>query len=159
MWSTIPETLWPTRLGSPSLADMPKPRNEDRAFALRLGPVLVKLRERAGWTREEASGELGIPVTTLGKWERGEHAPKAYDLGRLFAGYQGWGADPLWFLDPPGEVRVDPVRDRLDELEAAGAIAADEREARVAKRRQQNAAKRVAARRRPTTGTPLRSPR
>lgn len=142
----MPIPLWSTRRGGRSVTPMPKARDEDRQFAERLGPVLIRLRERAGWTREEASFELAIPVSTLGKWERGENAPKAYDLGRLFLGYERWGADPLWFLNPPAVITFDPIKDRLDALEASGAISADEREARVQERRRRNDAKRAAGR-------------
>jgi hypothetical protein len=77
------------------------------------------------------------------------HAPKGYDLGRLYFGYERWGADWRWFLSPPEVVpEVNPVRTRLDELERAGAIAADEREARVRARRQLAVERRAASRRR-----------
>ncbi len=103
-------------------------RDQDNAFAGRLGPMLTNLRKAAGWTREQADEKLGIPASTLGKWERGEHPPKAADLSRLYLGYvkAGVPADPKWFLDPPNVVRMDPVKDRLDELRRAAQEAADD---------------------------------
>jgi transcriptional regulator with XRE-family HTH domain len=88
--------------------------------------MLVNLRTEAGWTREKAEEQLGIPASTLGKWERGQHPPKAADLSRLYLGYikAGVPADPEWFLDPPAVVRLDPVRARLVELRAEAAAAA-----------------------------------
>lgn len=120
-------------------------------FARRMGKVLLSLRGVAGWTREEAAEAMDLSSGTLGRWERGEYPPKGYDLGRLYRGYQPWGAQWEWFFDPPEVVSVDPVKARLDELELAGAIAVEEREARVAERRRRAAEKRAAARRnRPT---------
>ena len=94
--------------------------------------MLVNLRTEAGWTRERAEEQLGIPASTLGKWERSQHPPKAADLSRLFLGYVAAGvpADPAWFLNPPAVVKLDPVRARLDELRAVASEAA-EREAAV----------------------------
>lgn len=123
--SNTPERRWRTVQAGPSVANVPT-RQQDQDFARRLGPMLVNLRAAAGWTREEAEEALGIPASTLGKWERGQHPPKAYDLSVLYLGYTKAGvpADPKWFLDPPSVVRVDPVRERLDELRAQAAAAA-----------------------------------
>jgi transcriptional regulator with XRE-family HTH domain len=145
----VPLVVWQYELGLPTLAGVPKLREEDRQFAQRLGSVLVALRERAGETRPQAAERLQVSDTSLGRWERGEHAPKGYDLGRLFRGYEQWGAQWEWFFEPPAIVTVDPVRSKLDELERAGAIAADEREARVAARRRRTGASRAGGR-----GTP-----
>lgn len=105
---------------------MPKLRDEDRVFAERLGLVLRVLREHAGWSRAEAAERLDVSIETLGKWERGQHAPKGYDLGRLFRGYERFGAEWSWFFDPPEIVVVNPVRDRLAELAAGAATLARE---------------------------------
>lgn len=142
--------VWQYELGLPTLVPVPRLREEDRQFAQRLGAVLFALRESAGWTRPEAAEELGFSDTSLGRWERGEHAPKGYDLGRLFRGYERWGAQWEWFFEPPEIVTVDPVRSKLDELERLGAIAAGEREARVAARRRRTGARRGAARGKPS---------
>src|SRR5205085_8116397 len=109
--------VWQYELGLPTLGLVPKLREEDHQFAERLGAVLVALREAAGWTRPEAAEELGVSETSLGRWERGEHAPKGYDLGRMFRGYEKWGAQWEWFFDPPAIVTLDPVRSKLRELE------------------------------------------
>ena len=106
----------------PSVSGMPRLRDEDRQFAERLGLVLRVLREHAGWSRAKAAEELDVSLETLGKWERGQHAPKGYDLGRLYRGYERFGAEWSWFFDPPEVVVVNPVRDRLAEL-ARGAVA------------------------------------
>jgi transcriptional regulator with XRE-family HTH domain len=136
-----------------------KLRDEDVLFRDRIAKVLRELRTTSGWTREEAAEAIGVPPDTLGKWERGQHAPKGYDLGRLYRGYVRWGADWKWFLNPPEVLEVNPIRARLDELERRGAIAADEREARVAARRHASAAKRAASRGKQPGRTKPRSPR
>lgn len=133
-------------------------RDEDKLFKARIARVLVELRRSSGWTREEAAEEIGVPVATLGKWERAEHAPKGYDLGRLYRAYRRWGARWQWFLEPPNvPVEINPIRSRLDALAARGAIAADEREKRVEARRRATAAKRAASRGRPPKRKPPRS--
>lgn len=147
---------FPTR---PSVPSVPKPPGEDALYRDRIARVLRELRQSSGWTRSEAAEAIDVPEATLGKWERAEHAPKGYDLGRLFRAYQRWGAQIEWFLEPPEVVEVNPIRARLDELEQHGAIAADEREARVRARRQSAVAKRVAGRGTPPTGRGPRSAR
>jgi transcriptional regulator with XRE-family HTH domain len=124
---------------------VPKIRDEDKVFAERLGNVLSALRDTTGETRPEAAERLGVSETSLGRWERGEFAPKGYDLGRLYRGYLEWGADWQWFFDPPEVVTLNPVRSRLDALAQSGAIRADEAEKRVEERRRAAAAKRAAA--------------
>lgn len=144
----IAVTGWSATNGLRTFEPMPKDRGEDALFAKRMGKVLATLRSVSGWTREEAAEAMDVTLTSLGRWERGENAPKGYDLGRLYRGYSRWGADWQWFLDPPAVIpEVNPVKSRLDELERAGAIAADEREARVAARRRQASERRAASRR------------
>lgn len=101
-------------------------REQDNEFAKRLGPMLVNLRREVGWSRDQAAEKLEMAPSTLGKWERGQNAPKAYDLSRLYLGYvkNGVPAEATWFLDPPLVVKLDPVRTRLDELRAQAADAA-----------------------------------
>jgi transcriptional regulator with XRE-family HTH domain len=136
-----------------------KLRDEDVLFRDRIAKVLRELRATSGWTRPEAAEAIGVPDTTLGKWERAEHAPKGYDLGRLYRGYRRWGAKWQWFLDPPAVVEVNPIRGHLDALEQRGAIASDERDARVAERRRAAAAKRAAGRGKSPRRSQPRSPR
>lgn len=138
--------LWSNSLVAATIPPVPKVREEDRQFALRLGRVLRELRARSGETRDQAAERMDFNAGTLGRWERGDFPPKGYDLGRLYRGYTRWGAQWEWFFDPPEVVEVNPVRARLDELERDGTIAADEREARVEARRRAAAAKRAAAR-------------
>lgn len=138
---------------------MAKLRDEDRVYAERLGNVLMQLRAATGETRQEVADRIGVPIDTLGKWERGDNAPKGYDLGRLFRGYEEWGALWQWFFEPPQAVNVDPVRTRLDALAQSGAIASDEAAARVAARRRRAVEKRAASRDRSPKRKPPRSPR
>ncbi len=152
-------TLWPTSPAPRTVTDVPKLRPEDRQFADRLGRVLVELRRRTGENRDEAAERMELNSGTLGRWERGNYAPKGYDLGRLFRGYSHVGARWEWFFDPPEVVEVNPIRSHLDELERTGAISADEREARVAARRREAVAKRAAARGKPTKRSRPRPPR
>lgn len=116
--------IWPAHGASGSVAAVPKIRAEDRQFALRLGNVLQQLRATAGWTQAKAAEELRLNEGTLGRWERGDYAPKGYDLGRLFRGYQRFGAQWEWFFDPPEVVEINPVKAKLDELAELGTIEA-----------------------------------
>lgn len=145
-WGREPLPLWPSTPALRTLLNVPKIRAEDRQFALRLGVVLSELRKASGETRPDAADRLGVSETSLGRWERGEFAPKGYDLGRLYRGYTRWGARWEWFFDPPEIPEVSPVRAALDDLARAGAIAADEREERVEARRRRAAEKRAVAR-------------
>lgn len=133
--SHAPDRLWHTEQPAPTVGDV-STRQQDTDFAHRLGPMLLNLRREVGWTREDAEEELGIPASTLGKWERGQHPPKAADLSRLFLGYIAAGvpADPRWFLDPPAVVTVDPVRSRLVELRAAAEAAVDLEEGAIVRK-------------------------
>lgn len=133
-------------LGSPAStgrAIVAAMKDEEEIYAERLGNVLRRLRASAGWTRPEAAQALGVSETTLGNWERGANAPKGYDLGRLFHGYEPYGARVEWFIDPPAVVVSDPVKDALDALAASASIAADTAEARVQARRRRAAVRRV----------------
>jgi transcriptional regulator with XRE-family HTH domain len=151
--------VWPRVPASSNVAAVPKVRAEDRIFAQRLGGVLRELRRVSGWTQEQAAEKLGLVPGTLGRWERGDFAPKGYDLGRLYRGYRRFGAQPDWFFDPPEIVLVNPIRAVLDELQESGAIAADEREERAAGQRQRGVARRAGGRGTPPTGTGPRSAR
>jgi transcriptional regulator with XRE-family HTH domain len=151
--------LWPDHQRRLSVGAVPKLRDEDVLFRERIARVLAELRRSSGWTRDEAAEAIGVPAATLGKWERGEHAPKGYDLGRLYRTYRTWGADWQWFLEPPEVIEINPIRAALNALEERGAIAADEREARVEARRRATAAKRAAARGTASRGTRARSAR
>src|SRR5215831_8282898 len=81
--SAEPLPLWPTRAWLRTVPSVPAIRDEDRVFAERLGAVLRRLRAVTRETRPEAAERLGVSETSLGRWERGEFAPKGYDLGRL----------------------------------------------------------------------------
>lgn len=49
-----------------------------------LVPELVKtIRTAAGFTQERLARELGVSITTVGGWERGERAPQLRNLHRL----------------------------------------------------------------------------
>lgn len=46
-----------------------------------------KAREQAGIKAERAAAELGVSITTLFNWERGDTSPNAqniYDMARLY---------------------------------------------------------------------------
>jgi transcriptional regulator with XRE-family HTH domain len=92
---------------------VPPVKPEDRQFAARLANVLRELRHQAGWTQEEAAEAIGVPIGKLGRWERAEHPPKGYDLGRAYRAYKAIGAQWEWFFDPPEVVVLNPVRDHL----------------------------------------------
>lgn len=142
--------VWYHDLHDPTVRFVPKNSEEDTRFKVRMAAVLKELRETAVWTQEQAAEAIGVPASKVGRWERAEFAPKGYDLGRAYRAYEPYGADWKWFFDPPEVVRVNPVRDRLDELAQTGAIAADAHERRVARRNQRAAAARHAARGRPS---------
>lgn len=96
-----------------SVTDVPKISDEDKLYAKRLGPVLRTLREGASKTQAMVEEDLSLAEGTLGRWERGDHAPKGYNFGRLFRYYEPWGAELNDFLDPPAIMVVNPLRDRL----------------------------------------------
>lgn len=132
----------------PTVCRVPRRRDEDVLFAERLSYVLRALRAASGMSQEEAAEAIGVSLAKLSRWEQAVNAPKGYDLGRVYAGYERWGADWHWFFDPPEVIpAVDPVKAYLDGLARSGAIAADEAEARVRARHLRAVEKRAAARR------------
>lgn len=120
----------------------PRISDDDREFARRIANVLRQLRKRTGWSQDEAAERLAVPTGTLGRWERGQFAPKGVDLGKLYLAYKPFGAEMEWFLLPPEVEEFNPVRDHLDALARSASRAADE------------AAERAEARRRTGGGSP-----
>jgi ribosome-binding protein aMBF1 (putative translation factor) len=50
------------------------------------GSALVKkLREITGWTQKRLAEEMGKPIRTVGRWERGEYNPRLEEARRLEA--------------------------------------------------------------------------
>lgn len=150
MSEATPLSLWSPVRGGPTVADVTKVR-DDKQFATRLGNVLRELRDIAGkaepdedWTQEGAAEKIDVPLSTLGHWERGENAPKGYDLGRLYRAYERFGARWEWFFDPPEVVVTNPVREHLARL-ARGATAAALEDRAPARAKHRPAAKRRAA--------------
>lgn len=68
---------------------------ERRAFRKRLGAELAALRSARKESQVDIAGWLGVNDETVGRWERGEREPKAFELHRLAARYE---ADPGWLL-------------------------------------------------------------
>lgn len=104
---------FPVRPAADSVSDVPKISDEDKLYAVRLGHVLRTLREEAGLRQADVEESLRLSEGTLGRWERGTHAPKGYNFGRLFRFFEGHGAELDMFLDPPGIVVSNPVLTRL----------------------------------------------
>lgn len=131
---------------APSVPGVARISAEDKQFALRLGAVLRELRAQTGWTQDQAAERGGLVTGTLGRWERGEHAPKGYDVGRLFRLYEPFGAQADWFFDPPEVLVTNPVRDRLSEI-ARGAASLAREDLEEARAKRQAAEDKRAARR------------
>lgn len=68
-------------------------------YKRRLGFTLSRLRTALdpALTQERVAEALGVDAETVGRWERGDREPKAYDLHRLATLYQ---APPEWLLAP-----------------------------------------------------------
>ena len=54
-----------------------------RARGVLLIPSLRELREAVGLTAGQLAAKVGVPVATVGAWERGAATPEARQLGRL----------------------------------------------------------------------------
>lgn len=130
---------FPAKPGLPSLVVMEEDEGAD--YALRLGSVLTLLRVMSGWSQAYVEEQMELPTGKLGRWERGEFPPKAYELGGLFKQYERFGADIEWFLWPPDVDDQTIIRARLDAAVRAGTTAADEAEARAQLRRLRAAAR------------------
>lgn len=124
---------FPARRGVPSLVVMES--DEGAEYALRLGSVLTLLRAVSGWSQAYAEERMDLPTGKLGRWERGDFPPKAYELGAIFEQYEPFGADLRWFLWPPSVDEQAVIRARLDAAVRAGTTAADDAEARAQLRR------------------------
>jgi len=47
--------------------------------------LVKKVRQVHDWTQQRLADELGKPVRTIGRWERGEYEPRLKDARRLEA--------------------------------------------------------------------------
>lgn len=104
---------FPVRPAAHTVSDVAKISDEDKLYAVRLGHVLRTLREEAGLRQADVEEALTLSEGTVGRWERGAHAPKGYNFGRLFRFFETYGAELDMFLDPPEVVVTNPVLARL----------------------------------------------
>lgn len=68
-----------------------------------VGAVLRRVRERAGWTLEQAAERSGINKSVLSKTERGERPLRVFELEPLAEGY-GMALEKL-----TSEIGADPA--------------------------------------------------
>jgi len=47
------------------------------------GPLLTKIRTRSGRSRADIAAELGVDISTYGRWESGKYAPQPTAIGDL----------------------------------------------------------------------------
>lgn len=52
----------------------------DQILARRIGPRIKAVRETRGLSQEQLASLVGCHVNTLGRWERDERPPSAYDI-------------------------------------------------------------------------------
>lgn len=95
---------------------------ERRSFRRRLGVTLARVRQRLTTMKQSDVAELlGVDVETVGRWERGEREPKAFELHRLAEKYAVPGD---WFLFPTDSVTELDLRIETARASATAAAAA-----------------------------------
>lgn len=97
-WPEPPVRRWSQDALFPSLAPVPRMTAEELDFAVRVGGLIQRERLAQDMSQEMLAEAAGVSVSTIGRWERGENAPKTYQAGRVIAAL---GIDPMLFLDPP----------------------------------------------------------
>jgi transcriptional regulator with XRE-family HTH domain len=125
---------------------MPKEEEAAADYRLRMASLLALLRTATGWTQSMAEERMQIPIGKLGRWERADYPPKAFELAAIYKAYEWLGIEMDWLIWPPDLAGLTDVREKLSVLARAGAIAADEAEARAMLRRLQSGARLAAAR-------------
>lgn len=138
---------WSRRAALPTV--LPVPGGEDgdrRAFRRRLGVTLGRVRRRlTNLTQQDVADHLGVDVETVGRYERGEREPKAFELHRLAIKYDVPGE---WFMFPTDSVTELDARiaARRDELAVEAAALARERLAEEVEASQDAASRRASRR-------------
>jgi len=83
------------------------PDPDDETYKEQLSDVLLALRRRLGKnrgskiTQEEAAEWMGVDAGTLGRWQRGDNAPKPQSIPRIAEAY-GLPRSSWWIFLQPG---------------------------------------------------------
>lgn len=97
-WPYQAAVLWSIEPLFPSLVDMPRIEQAEREYAIRLGALIQRERLAQDVSQEVLAEAAGVSVTTMGRWERGSHAPRSYQLAKIA---NRLTTDPRDFFDPP----------------------------------------------------------
>lgn len=98
IWPDQSPARWSIEPLFPSLGDVPKIEPEERDYAVRLGALIQRERLAQDVSQEMLAEAAGVSVTTVGRWERGDNAPRSYQLARIVGRL---GSDPRDFFSPP----------------------------------------------------------
>jgi transcriptional regulator with XRE-family HTH domain len=82
-WPDQSNTRWSTDPLFPSLVDVPRIDQAERAYAINLGALIARERLEQDVSQEELAEAAGVSITTMGRWERGINAPRSYQLARI----------------------------------------------------------------------------
>lgn len=126
-----PNATWRHYRTASSLRDVPATDADREAFRRRLGLALAAGRSLTKWTQEGIAKELTVDRDTIGRWERGEREPTAFNLHWMATLY---GVDADLFLNPPDsitELETRIGRLRRVAVEAARAVAEEEQRQRA----------------------------
>jgi transcriptional regulator with XRE-family HTH domain len=131
---------WSFRHGLPTIGQVedqgPERARAQAAYRRRLGVTLRRIRERlTPYSQESIAEVLGVDKETVGRWERGEREPKAWQLGMLAERYALPDEAIAWLLYPTDSItelddRIEGLRTehlRRAAVEAAQADVAAER--------------------------------
>lgn len=116
-----PSRLWSGNRVAATVRTVPATDDDRAAFRRRLGSALGRARSRlTKYTQAQIAAELSVDRDTVGRWERGEREPKAFELHWLA---QLYGVDAGLFLNPPDsitelELRVASLRRAAQEAAA-----------------------------------------
>lgn len=93
--------------------------DERAAFRARSGLAMAHYRRAAKVNQKVIADRLGINVGTIGRWEKGDGGPDAWEVSVMVELY---GVPCEWLLDPPADVNV--LRRRTEQLRRAAQAAA-----------------------------------
>jgi len=116
-----PNARWSGRASARSVRVVPATDGDRGAYRRRLGATLKRARSKlTDYTQADIASELDVDKDTVGRWERGDREPKAFDLHWMASLY---GVDGDLFLNPPDSITELEVRIARLRREAQDAVA------------------------------------
>lgn len=113
---------WSRLSGVPTIGRVetngPERARAQAAYRRRLGVTLRRIRERlTPFSQESIAEQIGVVTETVGRWERGEREPRAWELQMLAERYELDDSVIPWLLFPTDS--ISELDDRIEQIRAA----------------------------------------